>query len=179
MDAPLRTPAARFVLTLLVLVLASPAAAQPHPESFEEPGYVDPSVAVALDRARLAALKKLARPRCHRLFAEFTNLERRSLEDVLAEQGETAEGHLRHMVFLDGSRISPCGMRDVYAFTNPGSLAVRLCANFRKLAFVNVASVANILIHEMLHSLGAGEAPTPGFPTAYEITSRVESRCGT
>jgi hypothetical protein len=82
------------------------------------------------------------------------------------------------MAFLDGSRIHTCRQRDVYAFTSPGSLSVFLCSNFRKLVWVNVASAANILIHEMLHSLGAGEAPHTGVLNGYEITARVESCCG-
>ncbi len=42
----------------------------------------------------------------------------------------------------------------------------------------DAATAANILIHEMLHSLGAGEAPAPGLPTSLEITARVALLCG-
>jgi hypothetical protein len=72
----------------------------------------------------------------------------------------------------------PCGRRDVYAFTNPGSLSIQLCRNFRKLAWRNAGYAANLLIHEMLHSLGTGEAPQTGELNGYEITARVESQCG-
>jgi hypothetical protein len=179
MDALLSTPQARhFTLTALVLAVASLTETQAPAGSLEDTGYVDPSVAASVYRARMAALKKLRAPRCRRIFAEFTNLAGLSLDEVLAARGETAESHLRRMAFLNGSGVSPCGRRDVYAFTSPGSLSILLCSNFRKLTRVNVSSTANILIHEMLHSLGAGEAPYTGLLTGYEINSHVELRCG-
>jgi hypothetical protein len=33
-----------------------------------------------------------------------------------------------------------------------------------------------MVIHEILHTLGLGEAPQPGAPTSIEITQRVEAR---
>jgi hypothetical protein len=33
------------------------------------------------------------------------------------------------------------------------------------------------VIHEILHTLGLGEAPMPGQATSLEITQRVEARC--
>jgi hypothetical protein len=179
MDALFVTPAARrFALTALILAAASSAAAQAPTGSFEDTGYVEASVAAPVARARKAALEKLGAAKCRRLFAEFTDLEGLSLDEVLAARGDTAERHLRRMHFVSGSGISPCGRRDVYAFTTPGSPVVYLCNNFRKLTWLNVASAGNLLIHEMLHSLGAGEAPSPGWPTSREISSHVELRCG-
>jgi hypothetical protein len=179
MEALFIMPAARrLALTTLVLVAASPAEAQASAESLENAGYVEPSVAVAFSRARLAAVRKLSAPRCRRVFGEFTDLAGQSLDEVLVARGETAESHLQQMVFLNGFAILPCGRRDVYAFTSPGSRSVFLCGNFLKLTWLNAASAANLLIHEMLHSLGAGEAPSPGLPTAMEISAHVELRCG-
>jgi hypothetical protein len=170
MDALFFTRAAgRFALGALLVADAGSA---------EDTGYVEPSVAAAVARVRTAALEKLARPGCRRLFGEFTNLEGTTLDEVLAARNETVESHLRGMAYLDGSRVYPCRRRGVYAFTKPGSLSVFFCENFWRLAWSNVETAANLLIHEMLHSVGAGEAPTPGFPTAYEFTARVESRCG-
>ncbi len=179
MDALLVRPEARcFALAALVFAASSLAEAQAPAASFEDTGYVEPSVAPAVARARTVALKKLGTPRCQRLFAEFRDLAGRPLDEVLAARDETAERHLWRMVFLNGFGVSPCGRRDVHAFTSPGDLAVFVCPSFRKLARDDDSSAANMLIHEMLHSLGAGEAPLPGLPTAYEITSRVELRCG-
>jgi hypothetical protein len=81
------------------------------------------------------------------------------------------------MAFLNGFRVQPCGRKDVFAFTHTGDSEVFLCLSFRELAQWDPSSAANLLIHEELHSLGAGEAPSPGLPTAYQITSQVEWRC--
>ena len=168
----------RFALTALLLAVASVAEAQAPAEAIEDAGYVDASMADAVSRVRKVVVRKLSAPKCQRIFAEFTDLSGLPLDQVLAAAGETAESRLRRMTFLDGTRVPPCGRRDVYAFTNPGSLSIQLCRNFRKLALRNAASAANLLIHEMLHSLGAGEAPHTGVLNGYEITARVESRCG-
>lgn len=179
MDALFSTPAARrLALTALILAAAPRVGAQIPAESFEDVGYVAPSLAPTVARARKAALKKLRAPRCQRVFTEFTNPEGLSLDGVLVARGHSAESHLRQMAFLDGSGILPCGRRDVYAFTKPGSMSVFLCDSFRKLTSRSPTSAATLLIHEMLHSLGAGEAPSPGLPTAYQITDHVELRCG-
>ena len=158
-------------IALLLLALQAPTG------SSEETAYVEPSVAAAVSRARPAVLKKLGTAKCRGILAEFKDLEGVPLEEVLIALGETPEIRIRKMAFLDGSRMYPCRQRDVYAFTNPGLLSVFLCDRFRKLVYVNVDAAANILIHEMLHSIGTGEAPTPGFPDAYEISSRVDARC--
>jgi hypothetical protein len=34
-----------------------------------------------------------------------------------------------------------------------------------------------MVIHEILHTHGLGEAPQKGAPTSIEITQRVEGRC--
>ena len=82
------------------------------------------------------------------------------------------------MIFLDGSGVPPCGPPRVFAFTTPGTSTVFVCPTFPQLMQESNASGANLLIHEELHSLGAGEAPSPGLPTSYQITSSVEWRCG-
>ena len=172
-----------LLLRCLALVALLSAGAPPDPAQSpaaraRETGYVDPSVAAAVSRARREALRKLGDPGCRRVFAEFTSREGLPLDEVLASRGDTAESLIRRMAFLNGAGILPCGRRDVYAFTKPGSMSVFLCDRFRRLTRTSPASAANLLIHEMLHSLGAGEAPAPGFPTAYEITDQIESRCG-
>ena len=170
--------ARRFTLAVLLLTVSSPPLAQGPAAPRKDIGYVEPSIATTVARARTAALEKLADPRCREIFTEFKNTEGVPLDAVLVARRDTAESLVGRMAFLNGSGILPCGRRDVFAFTKPGSMSVFLCDRFRKLAGVNAASAATLLIHEMLHSLGSGEAPTPGFPTAYEITKHVESRCG-
>ena len=152
--------------------------AQPPATAIENAGSVDTPFRFSVERARKIALKKLASDRCRQLFAEFHDLDGRPLEDVLSGLGERSEQHLWRMDFLNGSGSPPCRRKGVYAFTSPGSLTVFLCPSFRALIPKRDQDAANILIHEELHSLGAGEAPAPGLPTAYEITDRVERLCG-
>lgn len=172
------------ILTLLLFAARSGAGqtSAPKNETVRAPalplGYVEPSIASFVTRARMVALEKVRSPKCQLLLREFKDLAGHTLEEVLADREETVELHLERMVFLDGSRVFPCGRRDVFAFTSIGSLAVRVCRSFGNLTRTDMASAANLLIHEELHSLGAGEAPSPGLPTAYEITSRVEFHCG-
>src|SRR5262249_15114888 len=153
------------------------AEAQTPVGSAEELGYVAPSIERVLARPRTIALVKLRNRRCQQLFAEFRDLEGHPLEEVLTARGETAVQHLERMAFLDGFRVRPCGRKDVFAFTHTGDSEVFLCRSFGQLAQRAPSSAADLLIHEELHSLGAGEAPSPGLPTAYQITSQVEWRC--
>lgn len=170
--------AIRFALAVLALGVASSAQAQEAIESVSGSGYVEPSVAMPVSRARRAALRRLVDPGCRRLFSEFKDMEGNRLDEVLAARGDTAEGHLKRIDVLNGTDMYPCRQKNVYAFTSPGTTSVFVCGNFRKLAWENVEIAGNVLIHEMLHSLGAGEAPTPGLPTAHEISSQVKMRCG-
>jgi hypothetical protein len=80
------------------------------------------------------------------------------------------------MAFRDGS--DECDRPGLFAFTSPGSLTVYVCPSFREIERHSPTSAAYLLIHEELHSLGAGEAPFPGLPTSQEITRRVAQRCG-
>lgn len=85
---------------------------------------------------------------------------------------------MRRMRFAGDSQDGSCRRPGILAFTSPGSLDVSLCSSFLQVARRDIALTANLLIHEELHSLGAGEAPAPGQPTNLEITARVASRCG-
>lgn len=161
------------------LFAASVAPAQSPPSSCAlEKGYVEDNLKVYISRARRAALEKLRSVKCRQLFTEFQDLSGHPLDDVLFARGETSEQHLWRMNFRDGSKDPICRLKGVFAFTSPGSLTIFICPGFRKLmAQGHVEDAAYILIHETLHSLGAGEAPVPGLLTAYEITDRVEDRC--
>jgi hypothetical protein len=172
MVATCRVVAVSFLVLVGVLhALASPAFAQ-------APAAVEGPVQIPVHRARMLALDKLRSPRCRSLFAEFEDLEGRPLDRVLTDAEETAEARLSRLSFRDGARTLTCARPGVYAFTSPGSLTVYVCPSFCLLSSQEVKTAANILIHEELHSLGAGEAPMPGLLTAMEITRRVEDRCG-
>lgn len=155
------------------LYAASIASAQVPPSSGP---VVGSSLAFYLVRARGLALKKLSEPDCRLLFDEFRDLAGRPLSETLNNRGETAEVHLGRMAFRDGS--DGCDRPGLFAFTSPGSLTVFVCPSFREIERHTPNSAANLLIHEELHSLGAGEAPSPGLPTSQEITRRVAQRCG-
>lgn len=166
------------VFLLLAQPLTGAGDVEPPATAIENASSVEAPFRFSVERARKTALRKLASDRCRQLFAEFHDLEGHSLEDVLFALGERSEEHLWRMDFRNGSGSPPCYRRGVYAFTSPGSLTVFLCPSFRDLIPRRGQDAANVLIHEELHSLGAGEAPAPGLPTAYEITDRVERLCG-
>ena len=66
-------------------------------------------------------------------------------------------------------------MGKTLAFTQTGSLVVRVCGRQFSNRFVqNRTTTEIILIHEFLHVLGLGENP----PTREAITERVAARCG-
>ncbi|HEX7252021.1 MAG TPA: hypothetical protein VF376_03995 [Thermoanaerobaculia bacterium] len=163
-----------------VLATASSASAEDPPLSghLEVAGYVEGLFLSPVTRARLAAVEKLRSAKCRELFSEFQDLAGRSLDDVLLSHRETSEQRLWRMVFRDGSSAPGCHQKNIFAFTSPGSLTVFVCSNFRELAELETGAAANILIHEELHSLGAGEAPMPGLLTTRQITARVTDRCG-
>jgi hypothetical protein len=179
MDALLVTrPSRRAAVAAVVLSAAVSAARAQAPATVYQAGHLDPSVASPVAKARAIALQKLRTTRCQRVFADFRDLAGRPLDDVLAAANETPEGHLSRMIFLDGSGVPPCGAPRVFGFTNPGSLTVYMCPIFGELMRSSHGTGANVLIHEELHSLGAGEAPSPGLLTSYQITLSVEWRCG-
>ena len=171
-------PGAIAFCAALAAAFSASGQSTPPVGSIAKAGDFDASVQFHVVWARDIALEKLGSPDCRRLFAEFHDLAGRPLEEVLEARDESAQQHLRRMEFLDGSRAPECGQPGVLAFTHPGSLAVFVCSAFRHMTRRKPAAAANILIHEELHSLGAGEAPAPGLLSATEITSRVEKRCG-
>ena len=169
-------PAALSVCLVLAASLAS--AETPPPSGPLEKGYVEGNLGLHIARARTIALKKLRSASCRRLFSEFKDLAGHPLEDRLSSRGETSERHLWSLNFRDGSNDPLCRRRGVFAFTSPGSSTIYICSSFRKLVQEETRDAANILIHEQLHALGAGEAPMPGLLTAQQITARVEDCCG-
>ena len=164
----------------LTLIPASGSSAEDPPSVVRvaNAGYVEGLLQSPVTRARLAAVEKLRSAKCRQLFSEFQDLAGRSLDEVLIAHRETAEDRLWKLAFRDGSRAPGCHEKNIFAFTSPGSLTVSVCNGFRELAERQTGAAANILIHEELHSLGAGEAPMPGLLTTHQITARVEDRCG-
>jgi hypothetical protein len=120
------------------------------------------------------AHRRLADPGCQAVFSDFTESSGRRLQDVLDEQGQTGQSHLRRLYFFDGDEARGCKAPGVLAFTQPGSRVVYVCTRwFREAYATNPSKVEAVIIHESLHALGLGENP----PSSHEITSQVMGRC--
>ena len=122
-------------------------------------------------RALEGAHERLGRPECGKLFTDFVDLEGRPLQQKLDALRLDGQQFLRYVGFYEGYGHKRCGQSRVLAFTQPGSLAVRVCPD---VARRDRETVELILIHELLHSLGLGERP----PSSAEITDQVTRRCG-
>jgi hypothetical protein len=133
-----------------------------------------PMTAGAVDRALAGAQRRLERPACQRLFAEFQDGTGRPLREALDGKGLSGPEHLASLLFYDGAAQAPCALDRTLAFTVPGSTVVFVCPTqfvreSRRDPFLAEAA----LIHEGLHSLGLRENP----PTSAAITSRVINHC--
>jgi hypothetical protein len=127
--------------------------------------------APSVTRALAGARARLARPGCQLLFTDFQDANGRPLQERLDLLRLSGADFLRYVAFYDGYGHRRCHDDRVMAFTQPGSLAVRVCP---QVARRDQGLVELILIHEMLHSLGLGENP----PTSARITQQVARRCG-
>src|SRR5262245_17639420 len=127
--------------------------------------------AQSLQRALWGAHERLGRPECVRLFTDFADEKGRPLQERLDTLGLSGQEFLGYIGFYEGYGHQRCGQARVLAFTQPGSLAVRICPQVSR---QDRATVELVLIHELLHSLGLGENP----PSSAEITRQVTRRCG-
>jgi hypothetical protein len=131
--------------------------------------------AFAVVQAIQGADRRLADSRCQAIFSDFEVTSGQRLQEVLDEQGQTGQSHLRRLLFYDGAQIPGCRVPAVLAFTEPGSRVIYICSSWFREAFaLNPSKVEAVIIHEMLHSLGLGENP----PRSKDITARVMARCG-
>ncbi|HYB53768.1 MAG TPA: hypothetical protein VEG84_07870 [Thermoanaerobaculia bacterium] len=122
-----------------------------------------------------AAGAKLADVRCRLIFSDFRDIKGRQIQSTLDTLGQTGQTYFRGLVFYDGYGRTACDSRETIAFTSPGSRAVFLCTpQFLAMAHRDQGLVADLLIHEELHSLGLGENP----PSSKAITAGVVARCG-
>jgi hypothetical protein len=122
-------------------------------------------------RALAGAHERLQRSQCQQLFTDYRDEAGRTLQERLDSLHLTGPEFLRYVGFYEGYGQPRCAQARVMAFTQPGSLVVRVCP---QIAWQTQDTVQVILIHEMLHSLGLGENP----PTSFQITDQVKKRCG-
>jgi hypothetical protein len=127
--------------------------------------------AQSVRRALKGVSERLVRPECQKLFTDYHDQAGRPLQERLDALGLNAQEFLGFIGFYEGYGQTRCGQVQVLAFTQPGSLAVRICPQISR---QDTETVEMILLHEMLHSLGLGENP----PSTYEITRQVTKRCG-
>jgi hypothetical protein len=129
----------------------------------------------AANDAVTLALKKLADPRCQRIFTDFRDRSGHPLQRQLDSLGHTGAGFLRILRFANGLGLLPCQSRGVLAATTPLSHVIFLCGTqFFERQRLDPEYGAALVIHETLHALGLGENP----PASNEITIGVIARCG-
>lgn len=133
------------------------------------------SAASAVRRALDGAKRKMRDPRCQQVLSDFEDLQGRPLDAVLGAADLSAEAHLARIFFYDGSELPLCATQGVLGGTQPGSQVVFICAaSFARKHRANPYEAENLILHEMLHTLGLGENP----PDPSEIRARIASRCG-
>jgi hypothetical protein len=131
--------------------------------------------AFAVVQAIQGAHRRLADARCQAVFSDFAKASGQGLQEVLDEQGQTGQSHLRRLLFYDGAQTSGCRVPGVLAVTQPESRVIFICSAWFREAFeLNPRKVEAVIIHESLHALGLGENP----PRSQDITARVVARCG-
>lgn len=162
-----------FAVAVLAASLAAPhaVAAAPGSKALNRP--LNAFDAAAVERAREGAARKLQDPECLRVLTDFRDPEGRPLQESLDKWGVSAAEYLRMIPFLDGSSQKLCQWSKVDLVTTPGTPRVLVCAQFATTQVRDPRLAEDIVIHEMLHTLGLGENP----PTSTEITKRVKGRC--
>jgi hypothetical protein len=100
----------------------------------------------------------------------------RPLRHALEEWTPSPAEYVGLVPFVDGSRERLCRRTSVALVAQPGVRRVFVCRAFAEVALRQPAVAEAMVIHEILHTLGLGEAPMPGQPTSLEITQRVEQR---
>lgn len=158
-----------FVAPVAIAVAFVPVPASPASRT-----YALASVnAATLERAREGAALKLEREECRRVLEDFRDGAGRSLVDNLAKWDRTPSEYLRMIPFLDGSSHPLCRGGRAELFAEMGTPRVFVCRSFADKQIRDPWAAENMVIHEMLHTLGLGENP----PSSREITRRVNDRC--
>ena len=166
---------ARLAVVLLLLATAGIAEERrPRRLLLANEGHPTPVERSLTDAVRAASVKLESR-RCRAIFSEFRDSRGRTLDEQLADLGESPESYLRLISFYEGNGLSWCASPDTLARTMVGSRAVFICSSrFETKRRREPGLAAAVVIHEELHSLGLAENP----PTSAEITFAVLAHCG-
>jgi len=162
-------PSGRAVLASAILLAANAASAG-------APFTLTAWDARAINTARAGALKRLESDDCRKVFADFTDTEGRTLQQNLEGWGASPAEYIALIPFVDGSSQALCRRTKTALVATPGVRRVFVCPTFAKVQLQQPGVAESMVIHEILHTLGLGEAPQPGAPTSIEITQRVEAR---
>jgi hypothetical protein len=133
--------------------------------------------ASAVERARAGAVKRLESDECRKVLTDFTDAQGRTLQQNLEEWGASPAEYVGLIPFVDGSSQALCRKTETALVASPGVRRVFVCRTFAEVQLRQPGTAESMVIHEILHTLGLGEAPLPGAPTSIEITQRVEARC--
>ena len=131
----------------------------------------------AVTSARTGALRRLESEECRKVLTDFTDAEGRTLQQHLEEWGASPAEYIGLIPFVDGSSQALCRKTKTALVASPGVRRVFVCRTFAEVQLRQPGVAESMVIHEVLHTLGLGEAPMPGQPTSIEITQRVEARC--
>jgi len=131
----------------------------------------------AVESARSGAVKRLESDECRKVFSDFSDAEGRTLQQNLEAWTPSPAEYIGLIPFVDGSSQALCRKTKIALVASPGVRRVFVCKTFAEVQLRQPDVAESMVIHEILHTLGLGEAPMPGQPTSLEITQRVESRC--
>jgi len=169
--------AALVSLSWVELAFAAPAARGAEEAAAFTVRLADERAARIVRNAVAGAHERLGQERCMGIFEAFRDPSGRTLAQNLAALGTNGQEFLGHVFFYDGSALAVCQRnpaKEVYAVTERGGRAVRVCASqFEALQRKSPVLGEVVVIHEMLHALGLGEAP----PSSHDITWRVMESC--
>jgi hypothetical protein len=158
-----------LVSAFVALSVTSGGAPTPGPVRIRD-GFRAHAVRAALN----GAARRLQKPRCLAVLAEFQDAAGRGLDQNLASLGTTGASYLDTMLFYDAHDQGRCRNQAVMAFTRPGSRVVLVCGRAFQSAYRGDSRLAEaVVIHEALHSLGLRENP----PSSTHITARVLEGC--
>jgi len=120
------------------------------------------------------ALQRLESPSCQLVLSDFRDPGGRALADNLEATGLTLREFVSRLRLVDGDAEVACTNNQAnIAFTSRGSRVVHVCSGRFAAMFSERPLAETLVIHEILHTLGLGEAP----PSSQEITRQVWRRC--
>jgi hypothetical protein len=131
----------------------------------------------AIDTARRGAVRRLEGEECRKLFTDFADSQGRTLQQSLEKWTASAAEYVALVPFVDGSSQALCRNTKTALVASPGVRRVFVCRTFADVQLRQPGVAESMVIHEILHTLGLGEAPQKGAPSSIEITQRIEARC--